>query len=61
MRTYTSPGGVTVPPGVNVVQQLVKRAGEASDFPALAHPDGDGFATVTTRELLDTVVELAAG
>ena len=39
----------------------MKRAGEAPDFPALAHPDGEGFATATTRELLDTVVELAAG
>ncbi len=61
MRTYTTPGGVAVPPEVNVVQQLVKRAGEAPDVPALAFPDGDGFTTVTTRELLDIVVELAAG
>lgn len=61
MQTYTTPGGPTVPPNVNAVQQLMVRADAAPDHPALAYRDGDRFTTVTTRELWETVRELAAG
>jgi long-chain acyl-CoA synthetase len=61
LRTYTTPGGATVPANVNVVQQLEARAGEAPEHPALAYRDGDGFTTVATREFLEIVVEIAAG
>ena len=61
MKTYTSPGGVTVPPSVNAVQQLMVRADNQPDYPALMYRDGDQFVTVSTKEFWDTVVELAAG
>ncbi len=61
MQTYTTPGGPTVPPNVNAVQQLMVRADAAPDHPALAYRDGDGFTSVTTKELWETVLDLAAG
>ena len=61
MQTYTTPGGPTVPPNVNAVQQLMVRADAAPDHPALAYRDGDGFVNVSTSELWETVKELAAG
>ncbi len=61
METYTTPGGAVVLPDVNAVEQLEARAAIAPDHAALAYRDGDGFATVTTTELLDTVIDLAAG
>lgn len=61
MQTYTTPGGITVAPNVNVVQQLMVRADAAPDHAALSYRDGDKFVPVTTRELWDTVQELAAG
>ncbi|GMR02340.1 MAG: AMP-dependent synthetase/ligase [Acidimicrobiia bacterium] len=61
MKMYTTPGGVTVPPNVNVVQQLMVRADAAPDHPALAYRDGDRFTNVSTREFWATVRELAAG
>jgi long-chain acyl-CoA synthetase len=61
MNTYTSPGGVTVPPSVNAVQQLMVRADNQPDYPALMYRDGDVFVPVSTREFWDTVVDLAAG
>jgi len=61
MQTYTSPGGLTVPPSVNVVQQLMVRADAAPEHPALAYRDGDHFVTVSTIEFWETVQELAAG
>ncbi|MEN8238343.1 MAG: long-chain fatty acid--CoA ligase [Actinomycetota bacterium] len=61
MQTYTTPGGAVVSPHVNVIQQLEARATDAPDHPALAFREGDGFSTVTTQELWDTVIELAAG
>jgi long-chain acyl-CoA synthetase len=61
MKTYTSPGGRGVDPGVNVVRLLMDRAAASPDHPALAYRDGDGFTEVTTRQFLETVMELAAG
>ncbi|MFV1998851.1 MAG: long-chain fatty acid--CoA ligase, partial [Acidimicrobiia bacterium] len=61
MQTYTSPGGLTVPPSVNVVQQLMVRADASPEHPALAYRDGDHFVTVSTIEFWETVQELAAG
>jgi long-chain acyl-CoA synthetase len=61
MQTYTTPGGVTIPPNVNAVQQLMVRADAAPDHPALAYRDGDSFATVTTKDFWETVLEIAAG
>jgi len=61
MQTYTTPGGTTVAPNVNIVQQLMLRADAAPDHPALAYRDGDHFTTVSTSELWATVQELAAG
>jgi long-chain acyl-CoA synthetase len=61
MKTYTSPGGVTVPPSVNAVQQLMVRADNQPDHPALSYRDGDEFVDVSTKEFWDTVVDLAAG
>ncbi len=61
MQTYTTPGGPTVPPNVNAVQQLMVRADAAPDHPALAYRDGDHFTSVSTREFWETVRELAAG
>ena len=61
MKTYTSPGGVTVPPSVNAVQQLMVRADNQPDYPALMYRNGDQFVTVSTKEFWDTVVDLAAG
>ncbi len=61
MQTYTTPGGITVAPNVNVVQQLMVRADAAPNHAALSYRDGDTFVPVTTRELWDTVQELAAG
>ena len=61
MQTYTTPGGPTVPPNVNAVQQLMVRADAAPDHPALAYRDGDQFTSVSTREFWETVRELAAG
>jgi len=61
MKTYTSPGGVTVPPSVNAVQQLMVRADNQPDYPALMYRNGDEFTTVTTKEFWETVVNLAAG
>jgi long-chain acyl-CoA synthetase len=61
MQTYTTPGGVTIPPNVNAVEQLMVRADAAPEHPALAYRDGDSFATVTTKDLWATVLELAAG
>ncbi len=61
MKTYTTPGGVTVPPNVNAVQQLMVRADAAPDHPALAYRDGDHFTNVSTKEFWETVQELAAG
>ncbi|MEN8237636.1 MAG: long-chain fatty acid--CoA ligase [Actinomycetota bacterium] len=61
MKTYTSPGGVSVPPSVNAVQQLMVRADNQPDHPALMYRDGEEFVTVSTREFWETVVDLAAG
>jgi len=61
MQSYTTPGGVTVAPNVNIVQQLMLRADAAPDHPALAYRDGDRFTTVSTAEVWATVQELAAG
>ena len=61
MQTYTTPGGITVAPNVNVVQQLMVRADAAPDHAALSYRDGAAFVPVTTRELWETVQELAAG
>ena len=61
MQTYTTPGGITVAPNVNVVQQLMVRADAAPNHAALSYRDGDKFVPVTTRELWETVEELAAG
>jgi long-chain acyl-CoA synthetase len=61
LRIYTSPGGAAVPAHVNVIQKLEARAGQAPEHPALAYRDGDGFTTVTTQELLEIVLEIAAG
>jgi long-chain acyl-CoA synthetase len=61
MKTYTSPGGVTVPPSVNAVQQLMVRADNQPDYPALMYRSGDEFVAVTTKEFWNTVVDLAAG
>ena len=61
MQTYTTPGGITVAPNVNVVQQLMVRADAAPSHAALSYRDGDTFVPVTTRELWETVQELAAG
>jgi len=61
MQTYTTPGGITVAPNVNVVQQLMVRADAAPNHAALSYRDGDKFMPVTTREMWETVQELAAG
>ena len=61
MQTYTTPGGVTVPPNVNAVQQLKVRADAAPNHPALAYRDGPGFVDVSTAELWQTVQDIAAG
>ncbi len=61
MKTYTSPGGVAVPPSVNAVQQLMVRADNQPDYPALMYRDGDRFVPVTASEFWETVVDLAAG
>jgi long-chain acyl-CoA synthetase len=61
MQTYTTPGGVAVSPHVNVIQQLEVRANDAPDHPALAFRHGEGFSTVTTQELWDIVIDIAAG
>jgi len=61
MKTYTSPGGVTVPPSVNAVQQLMVRADNRPDYPALMYRKGDEFVPVSTKEFWGTVLELAAG
>lgn len=61
MQSYTTPGGVKVAPNVNAVSQMMLRADAAPDHRALAYRDGGGFAYVSTKELLDTVKEIAAG
>ncbi len=61
MKTYTTSGGVKVPPNVNAVQQLMARADTAPDHPALAYRDGDHFTEVSTAEFWATVHEIAAG
>ncbi|MFV1970070.1 MAG: long-chain fatty acid--CoA ligase [Acidimicrobiia bacterium] len=61
MKTYTTPGASQVDPQLNAVQQLIKRAEEAPDHPALAYRDGDVFLDVSTAEMWTTVRELAAG
>ena len=61
MQTYTTPGGTSVAPSVNAVQQLMVRADAAPDHPALAYRDGDHFTHVSTAEFWETVQELAAG
>jgi len=61
MQTYTTPGGKTVAPNVNIVQHLMLRADAAPNHPALAYRDGDHFTTVSTSEFWATVQELAAG
>ncbi|MGI9586083.1 MAG: AMP-dependent synthetase/ligase, partial [Acidimicrobiia bacterium] len=61
MQTYTTPGGVKVPPNANAVTQLKLRADAAPDHPALAYRDGDSFTTVSTADFWTTVREIAAG
>ena len=61
MQTYTTPGGTKVAPSLNAVTALQMRADAAPNHPALAYRDGDGFTNVTTQELLDTVMDVAAG
>jgi long-chain acyl-CoA synthetase len=61
MQNYTTPGGVAVSPDVNVIQQLEVRAKDAPEHPALAFRDGTGFSTVSTQELWDIVIDIAAG
>ena len=61
MQTYTTPGAVSVPPNANVVQQLMVRADAAPNHAALSFRNGDAFTNVSTREVWDTVKELAAG
>jgi long-chain acyl-CoA synthetase len=61
MQTYTTPGEKTVSPATNVVSLLSRRAESKPDHPALAYRDGNAFVDVTTAELWETVLELAAG
>lgn len=61
MQTYTTPGEKTVPADTNVVSLLARRAESNPDHAALAYRDGDGFGDVTTAELWDTVLDIAAG
>ena len=61
MQTFTTPGGVQVPPNVNAVTHLKLRADAAPDHPALAYRDGDSFTTVSSAEFWATVREIAAG
>jgi long-chain acyl-CoA synthetase len=61
MREYSSPGGVKVPPSDNPVSALMTRADTHPHVAALAYRQGDRFVDVTTRELLDQVLSLAAG
>ena len=61
MQTYTTPGEKTVAAGTNVVSLLARRAASDPDHAALAYRDGDRFVDVTTAELWDTVLDIAAG
>ena len=61
MRTYTSPGEVPVEAGDNPISQLLEMADVQPDAAALAYEDGGRFVDVSTREMADTVLELAAG
>lgn len=61
MQTYTTPGGVTVPPHDNVVKQLMVRADAAPNHVAMSYRDGDGFTGVSTAALWQTVQDIAAG
>jgi long-chain acyl-CoA synthetase len=61
MRTYTSPGEVPVETGDNPISQLLEMADVQPDAAALAYEDGGRFVDVSTREMADTVLELAAG
>jgi long-chain acyl-CoA synthetase len=61
MQSYTTPGEVAVDPADNPVSALLARAKADPDYPALAYRDGDQFVDVSTQEMADTVLELAAG
>jgi long-chain acyl-CoA synthetase len=61
MREYSSPGAVKVPPSDNPVSALMTRADTHPNVAALAYRQGDRFVDVTTRELVDQVLSLAAG
>ena len=61
MQTFTTPGEVTVDPSDNPVTALLARAEADPDYPALSYRDGDQFVDISTQEMADTVLELAAG
>ena len=61
MQSYTTPGEVAVDPSDNPVSALLARAAADPDYAALSYRDGDSFVDVSTQELADTVLELAAG
>jgi long-chain acyl-CoA synthetase len=61
VRTYTSPGEVQIDPGDNTVAQLLQMADEQPKAGALAYEDEGRFVDVSTREMADTVADLAAG
>ncbi|MCL1601506.1 MAG: AMP-binding protein, partial [Actinomycetia bacterium] len=61
MKTFTTPGATSVDQEVNVVAQLLKRADEAPDHPALSYREGDTFVDVSTSDMWEMVRDLAAG
>ncbi|HEY8092787.1 MAG TPA: long-chain fatty acid--CoA ligase [Acidimicrobiales bacterium] len=61
MQEFTTPGEVAVPADDNVVTALLANAERFPQRPALAYRSGDRFVDVSTKDLVTTVRELAAG
>ncbi|MGZ8785114.1 MAG: AMP-dependent synthetase/ligase [Acidimicrobiia bacterium] len=61
MREYTSPGAVKVPPSDSPIAALLGRADTHPHVAALAVREGNRFVDITTEELVNQVMELAAG
>jgi long-chain acyl-CoA synthetase len=61
MHEFTTPGEVAVPADDNVVTALLANGERFPQRPALAYHSGDRFVDVSTKDLVTTVRELAAG
>ncbi len=61
MKTFTTPGEVTVDPSDNPISALLGLAAEDPDLASLAYRDGDRFVDVTAADFAARVEELAAG